>query len=268
MPVGEIVDEEYRSMNRKRKLTEGTSNFWSMDYFPLLIFADYETEDDKAREYALGEMSEEEIEDMEDNYDFEYDCPRFAELVDEYYDKYADYCILDEDEVDMLKNDLDEFNKDIRGKYYDVWYEDEPEKSISGDDWDGEYPVVEIKDGYYEAAQLYITVHSPAYSSEGQYTYLLQQQVDEVNAFLREMQKKYGLTEMGVSYRASNGETGYHKVESLKQSRSRKPVRESVRRNPITERKCSGDGKRRRKMMTEKLSNTRRISGNVRNFLR
>ena len=73
MPVGEIVDEEYRSMNRKRKLTERTSNFWSMDYFPLLIFADYETEDDKAREYALGEMSEEEIEDMEDNYDFEYD---------------------------------------------------------------------------------------------------------------------------------------------------------------------------------------------------
>ena len=213
-----LENEGYRNMGAKKKLNEGTSNFWSMDEFPLLIFADYETEDDKAREYAIGEMSEEEIEDMEDNYDFQYDCPRFAELVDEYYAKYADYCILDESEVDMLKDDLDSFNDSMRRKY---WYQSDWDadgaKAVDGEDWEeyGVYPSVEIKPGYYEAAQLWVNVE-PKGDMIQNYKFFMQEQIDEVNAFLKEMQKKYGLTEMGVSYRASNGETGYHKVESIK----------------------------------------------------
>ena len=205
-------------MKNRKRLNEGTSNFWSMNYFPLLIFADYETEDDKAREYAIGEMTEEELEDMENNYDFEYDCPRFAELVDEYYNEYADYCTLDESEVDELQDDLDSFNDSMKKKYWyqnDFWDADGA-KAIDGEDWEeyGVYPSVEIKPGYYEAAQLYVNVE-PKGDMIQNYKFFMQEQIDEVNAFLKEMKKKYGLSEYGVSWRASNGETGYHKIESI-----------------------------------------------------
>ena len=40
----------------------------------------------------------------------------------------------------------------------------------------------------------------------------LKYSLEKVNKFFKEMKEKYHLTELGVSYQFSNGETGYHKI--------------------------------------------------------
>lgn len=209
-PTKNIIKESKRTIVKKRRLTEGTSNFWTMDYFPLLVFEDIETADDQAREYALGELSEDEFDEMKE-YDSEYDYPRFQELVDEYFDNYFGYVTLDEYDIDRLKEDIDQFNDSMKRKYY---YNDDVEegtKSVDGEEWDGVYPSVSIRSGYYEAYQLYVNVE-PKSDVVQNYKYFLQEQIDEVDKFLNNMKKKYDLTQLGVSYRFSNGETGYHKL--------------------------------------------------------
>lgn len=204
-----MYNESTKNRSRKR-LNEGTSNFYSMDYFPLLVFEDIETADDKARDYAFSEMSQEEIDELGE-YSFESDHPRFQELVDEYFDKYSDCIILDEYDIDRLKEDIDQFNDSMKRKYY---YNDDVEEgtnSVDGEEWDGVYPSVSIRPGYYEAYQLYVNVE-PKSDVIQNYKYFLQEQIDEVGKFLNNMKKKYSLTQLGVSYRFSNGETGYHKL--------------------------------------------------------
>lgn len=201
------------SLKEGKTLTEGASNFWSMDYFPLLVFGDYESAYEYADQQARDEiesdydnMTDEEIEAYEDD---AFNDPRYETLLDNAFDKYFDYCLLDEEEVDSLKDDIDSFNSSMKDKYY---YGDEMSgvNSLDGEEWDGVYPSVEIKPGYYEAEQLYVNVE-PKHDVIQNYKFFIQEQVDEVNKFLEEMKKKYRLTDLDVAWHASNGETGYSK---------------------------------------------------------
>ena len=171
-----------------KKLTEGTSNFWSMDGLPLLIFEDYDTVYDIVWDRTLDEL------DVDDEkYSTPEDHPDWAKTFESIWDRDFDYCVLDEEEQDNLRRDIDDFNAKA-----------EADEEI--DFYEYDYPEVEIKPGYYEAAQLYCNTK-----------YLDEKSVEKVRKFFEEMKEKYGLTQLGVSYHFSNGETGYHKInEKLK----------------------------------------------------
>ncbi len=160
-----------------KTLTEGTSNFWSMNELPLLIFDDYESVADTIYDEATEELQEKGIEP-------DYDDEVFLELVEKKWDD-IDYCTLTEEEQEDLKDDIKEFNQRMRYDYDEV-YDD----------------LVEIKPGYYQAAQLYCSDK-----------YLDDDVLEEVKKFFDEMKKKYYLAELSVSWRASNGETGYKIVK-------------------------------------------------------
>lgn len=168
-------EESKHTCTPRQKLTEGTSNFWTMRGLPLLIFDDYDYIYDR-----VYDMTKEEIEDE--------DSEEWEKKFEENWDKYFDYCALDESEQDELKADIKKFNDDCR-------YNDDI------DTYEYDVPEVEIKPGYYEAAQLYCNT-----------MYLSEDSLEKVSKFFKEMKEKYHLTELGVSYQFSNGETGYHKV--------------------------------------------------------
>ena len=156
-----------------KTLTEGTSNFWSMDELPLLIFDDYESVDDTIYDEATEELREKGIDPDDDD-------EVLLELVEKKWDE-IDYCTLTEEEQENLRDDIKEFNRRMQYDYDEV-YDD----------------LVEIKPGYYQAAQLYCNDRG-----------LDDDVLSEVKKFFDEMKKKYYLTELSVSWRASNGETGY-----------------------------------------------------------
>lgn len=172
----------HKKTNEPKKLNEGASNFWSMEDLPLLIFDMYEDAYDYVwditREQLGDDVSDDEIDQTEE----------FEKNFDEYYD----YCLLDEEELKELEKDIKDFNEQARNDAY----EDEE------DYYNNDYPVVEIKPGYYQAAQLWCDTK-----------HISDKAVEKVAKFFDEMKKKYGLTQLGVSYRFSNGETGYHKIE-------------------------------------------------------
>lgn len=178
------INESKKCSDKKchKKLNEGTSNFWSMKDLPLLIFDMYEDAYDYVwditREQLGDDVSDDEIDQTEE---FEKN-----------FDKYYDYCLLDEEEQKSLQQDINEFNEKAKNDAY----EDEE------DYYNNDYPVVEIKPGYYQAAQLWCDTK-----------HISDKAVEKVAKFFDEMKKKYGLTQLGVSYRFSNGETGYHKIE-------------------------------------------------------
>ena len=210
---------------RNKLLCEGTSNFWSMDKLPLLIFEDYDYVFDR-----VYDMTKEEIQDKiesgeVDEYEIS-DTPEFEKI----WNKYFDYCVLTEYEQDDLQSDVNDFNYDCaHSDDYDP-YEDEEVK-------------VEVKPGYYEAAQLYCNTK-----------YLNEKQIESVKKFFAEMKQKYGLTELGVSYRFSNGETGYHKVnESIDVCRISAKQRKEL--NTICRKYCGWKLPKEISNLWEELSN-------------
>ena len=120
-----------RENNNRKKLTEGTSNFWSMENFPLLIFGYYPDIEEEVYRRAK--------ETLPDDFDGEVtETKEYEKAWDE-----INYCVLDKEEVDDLKSDLDDFNyKMYHDDRYDT-YEDEEVK-------------LEVKPGYYEANQIYV----------------------------------------------------------------------------------------------------------------
>lgn len=169
------------SITESKKLTEGTSNFHTMSNLPLLVFGDYDDVVDFVYEQTVAQL---------DNPDADiFDTPEFEENMDA-----IDYCVLTEDDENKLKKDVDNFNRTMKNERYDK--EDEEQGNNEYDDVE-----VVIKSGYYEAYQLYCDTK-----------YLADWQLERTKAFFQEMKKKYHLTEFGVAYRASNGETGYRKV--------------------------------------------------------
>lgn len=185
-----IADEKiHESCNcKKRFLKEGTSNFYSMSNFPLLIFGDdedvYDRVWDMTKEELGGKVDDDEIDQTEE---FENN-----------WKTYFDYCTLSSEEQSELQDELKEINDKLETLRYTK--EDELES-------DFEIAKIEIRPGYYEALQLFVPDEK----------YLEDWQIDAINDALEGLKKEYGLTELGVAYRASNGETGYKKVESVEE---------------------------------------------------
>ena len=185
-----IADEKiHESCNcKKRFLKEGASNFYSMSNFPLLIFGDdedvYDRVWDMTKEELGGKVDDDEIDQTEE---FENN-----------WETYFDYCTLSPEEQSELQDELKEINDKLETLRYTK--EDELES-------DFEIAKIEIRPGYYEALQLFVPDEK----------YLEDWQIDAINDALEGLKKEYGLTELGVAYRASNGETGYKKVESVEE---------------------------------------------------
>lgn len=156
----------------------GASNFWTMDNFPLLVFKEYE----RVFDYAY---------DVVTDSGYEEDTAEFEAALDDAFDEEADgVCVLDEEEIDELKRLCDKFNREMN--------DDDKHDSYEEADCD-----VQIKWGYYEGGQLWVADEE----------YLADWQIKEINGFLREMKREFGLTQLGVSWRANNGETGYSVVK-------------------------------------------------------
>ena len=158
----------------------GASNFWTMDNFPLLVFKEYDVVYDEAYEVISDLYADDE--DVEP--------PEMPEF-DDAFDEAADgICVLDEEEIDELKGLCNRFNREMNS--------DDRHDSYEEADCD-----VQIKWGYYEGGQLWVADEK----------YLDDWQINEINSFLKEMKREFGLTQLGVSWRASNGETGYSVVK-------------------------------------------------------
>lgn len=187
----------------EQKLEEGTSNFYDQNYIPLLVFITDE-ELENAMEY------DSEYPDPDDYYDDEtgYTSDEYYDAIDKFRDTYYNnyykgICVLNEYDIDQLKTDLIKFNKETKNFDY----------ADGEDTWTLEDIELDIEPGYYEGAQIEC-------KNEKNFDYLSdkvkEEQLNRFNAFLDEMQKKYGLTKLSVAYRMSNGETGYNIQEELK----------------------------------------------------
>ena len=127
-----IISEKLSNKAQHKKLTEGTSNFWSMDNFPLLVFGDYDDVYDRVYDMTKDQLGDEFDGEVEETKEFE-----------DNWDMYFDYCVLDEDEVDRLQDKIKNFVHEINA--------DDRHDSYEEADVD-----IEIKPGYYEAAQIFV----------------------------------------------------------------------------------------------------------------
>ena len=176
---GKDEDEEEEEVEEKlseKPLTESTANFGTMESLPLLIFDDYNDVYERIYDEASKEFGEDADQD------------EIWERAEELFDEQIDYCTLTEEEQDEIKDRISMFNSKMRDKYSD----EEIESDIE----------VEIKPGYYEAAQLYCNDK-----------YLSDEQKEDVRKFFEELKKYFHLTELKVAYSFSNGETGYEIVK-------------------------------------------------------
>ena len=177
--------ESFKAKKGKKSLNEGTSNFFSMDGLPLLVFYTMDEVLDMEEHYIDSELSDSEYDGMDED--------QLARIADDLSEKFwdeLDVCVLEEEELSELEKDIDEHNYDMLDKYN--------YKAEDGEAFDPEK--VELKAGYYSAAQMYC---NDKYCDE--------QEFNDHLTFFEEMKKKYGLTELEVAYRFSNGETGYSK---------------------------------------------------------
>ena len=188
-----------------------TSNFKSLKNFPLLVFYTYD-----------------EVQDMMDNCkdcpdidDFENEDEYFVAL-EKFQDDYMselDAVILTDEDIDELRERLDDFNAetyDTANRLYDVDNEDDyySLKDIE----------VDLKDGYYEAAQLDV-------ENEDEFDNLSskvrEEQLKRFNDFFKQLKDEFGLTAIRKVAQASNGETFYKKDESLEKETNKTELTES-----------------------------------------
>lgn len=203
--IGECKESCHKE---KKSLDEGTSNFGSSEYFPLLVFYTY---DDvySMMNYDSNKPEEADFEDEDGNVDEDAYWKAKEEFEQKFLDN-LDCCVLDEDEVERLKDKLFEFNSETEKIADERWHED-----ISEDRYNDlsnlEDVKLEVAPGYYEAA--YINV-----DNENALDYMTeefkQEQIKRITDFIRELKKEFGLSEYKVAWGpASNGETGYQKVK-------------------------------------------------------
>jgi hypothetical protein len=188
----------------KKSLHEGTSNFGRLKNFPLLVFYTYDE--------VLYAMDNDENCPQYDDYTNE---DEYYAALDEYQEKYLDgidICVLDEEALAELQDTIDEFNSNTvyaAESLYDRYADEEDEDGYSDYVNLGDIKL-SIESGYYSGA--YIDCEN-----ENQFKYLSdkvrQEQLNRFKKFFADLKKNFGLTELGVSYQFSNGETGYHKVD-------------------------------------------------------
>ena len=200
-------------LKEEKKLDEGTSNFGSLDNFPLLVF--YTIDEFYWNMHHHPDYPQEEQFENEDD---EIDWDAFEDAKDAFEQKYWDenkVCVLDEDEQERLKNKLYDFNEESKRMAWDADVVDDEQQY--GDNLNLEDVRLEIEPGYYEAA--YINVENERYLDYLEDDFKAQQ-MERFNKFFDEIKKEFGLTKLSLAFRASNGETGYNivKDESLKES--------------------------------------------------
>lgn len=200
----------------EKLLKEGTSNFYSLKGgLPLLVFYtideiyyQMDNDDENPRNHEDDYESDEALEDA------------YEEFEQKFFDS-LDVSVLDEDDVDRLNADLSDLNGELQSISYDLY--DEYDYLNSDDERYDDKKVSHmldqssfledikfgVKPGYYSAAQIYC-------EGDMYFEDLDKEYQDLILKRLKELQKKYHLSRLGVSYRFSNGETGYHKIEESK----------------------------------------------------
>ena len=207
--VFETAEECNECSEGCKSLKEGTSNFGWLRNFPLLVFYTYDEIMDRCR-YDSDYPTLEEFTTDKGNGDFHVDYDAYYEACDkfeqDYWDK-IDTAVLDEDQVEQLEDAIYDFNKEtesIANDLYDANNEDDYYvlKDIK----------LKVEPGYYEAA--YIDV-----DDEKEFNYLSdkvkEEQLKRFHEFFDKLKSEHRLSHYEVAWGpASNGETGYRKVES------------------------------------------------------
>lgn len=201
-----------------KSLKEGTSNFGWLRIFPLLVFYTYdeiENQIKNSNDYPNIEQftTDKGNGDFHVDYDAYYDaCDKFEQ---DYWDK-IDTCVLDEDQVEALEDAIYNFNEEtqaIADKRYEI--------DDMGDYYDDllnlEDIKVSIEPGYYEAAYISVPEKNFSYLRDDKFK---EEQLKRFHDFFDKLKKDFGLSHYEVAWGpASNGETGYKKVESLKEEK-------------------------------------------------
>ena len=184
-----IRKPKYKGMYESKVLTEGASNFSTMEHFPLLVWLDWEQKVDEwmdeakqfvEEEYAdsFNDMAEDEIEQLVQE--------KFEEISDQ---SSKDVAVLSEEEFYDLESDKDEFNIKFRNTF----------------DYEGD--VVTIEAGYHEGMQLLVSDEE----------YFKDEDKAMIEEFLYTMKEKYFLTELGGSGASGMGYTNLGSGKGLNQ---------------------------------------------------
>lgn len=191
-------------------LSEGTSNFSSSDNFPLLVFYTY----DEVYDLLSDDSNYPDEDDFTDE-EGEVDWDAYEDAKEAFEEKFfdeLDACVLTEEDVENLEEDIDNFNGDTKSIAYEIY--DKDYEDADDDYYTLKDIAVKIESGYYAAAQIDV-------ENEDEFQYLSEklknEQLERFKNFFKELKDKYNLTELTVAYRFSNGETGYSKVENLKE---------------------------------------------------
>lgn len=192
----DIKESLEKPLNESMSLLEGTSNFGSLDNFPLLVYIPYDEFYDSL-EYVDGYPKMEDYDNEDDYYEAQ------EKFVDEYYDKhYKGVALLTDEDVANLESDIEDFNRQTKDIAYDL------------DNYDLEDIQLKLEPGYYEGVQVDCEY-------EKSFNYLdekvKEEQLARFKKFFDDIKNKYGLTSLSVAYRFSNGETGYTVNEALKE---------------------------------------------------
>ena len=206
------VCEDCVECKESKELNEATSNFpiyFSMEYdLPLLIYFNYDE--------VLDKMDYEDDYPNEEDFEKEEDYWEAKEAFEEKYFNDFEYCILDEDEHERLEDKIYDFNSKSKELEYESDYSE---------------PRLSLEPGYYEAS--YIDIDSDLDYLKENAPEVAEEQYQRLLKFLEEIKKEFGLTELELaSGPASNGETGFRKVEcyKLKEELSLEDKKENVRK--------------------------------------
>jgi len=214
--LGEPQEHEIDELEKEdtkviAKLTEGTSNFPVRSDFDLLVFYTFDEFSDMIR-YSSDYPNEASFEDDNGNVNYE----AFENACQEFEDKMweeNEVCVLDDDDIERLKDKLDDFNLETKS-ISDRRWNDEVGDETYDDLSNLEDIELKIEPGYYEAA--YIDV-----DNENSIKYMSkefgEEQSERIAKFLEELRKEFGLTKLGLAYGpASNGETGFKIIKEAK----------------------------------------------------
>ena len=211
------------TLKESQLLKEGTSNFGYMGNLPLYVFYTYD-------EVMYNMENSDDYPDEDDFYNEEgdFDEDAYSNAVETFEDEYwkgIDICVLDEDEQDRLNERIGDLNRALKDKSDaledEAWERDHDDSDgeasgISIDEYNdlmykselfADLATFEVKSGYYSAAYIdndYITSFDKIDEESKKFI------LDE----LKKIKDEFGLTQLKVAWGpASNGETGYKKVE-------------------------------------------------------
>ena len=163
-----IRKPKYKGMYESKVLTEGASNFSTMEHFPLLVWIDWVQKVDEWMNEARQFVEEEHANSFNDMTEDEIE-----QLVQEKFEEISrdskDVAVLTEEDFYDLESDKDEFNIKFRNTF----------------DYDGD--AVTIEAGYYEGMQLLVPEEK----------YFKDEEKAMIEEFLYTMKEKYYLTELG-----------------------------------------------------------------------